>query len=185
MPQTPTYGFEYETPQSKPGITLTGDIDGSSPILAEQVEIVIAGIDARVASAEEDISILQAGAAHDTGWLALSVTPGSGFSAALVAVYRRWGPMAAIRVEFQRTGAALTANAQGNIVGDPTLCTINTTEVRPDQQLVAVINASVTSGSGIMSTGGLITIADLNSNSSIATDDVVRVTSTYFVSTFV
>lgn len=184
MPQTPTYGFEYETPQSKPGVTLTGDIDGSSPILAEQVETVIAGIDSRVASAEEDISILQTGAAHDTGWIALAVTASAGFST-VTALYRQWGPVVSIRVEFTRTGADIVANSQGNIVGDPSLCTIDNVDARTSEQFVATINASVTSGSGIMSTAGNISIADLNSNSVIATDNTVRVTSTYFVNTFV
>lgn len=52
MPETPIYGFSYETPQSKPGITLTGDIDGSSPILAEQVEAVAAAFDSRLTNVE-------------------------------------------------------------------------------------------------------------------------------------
>jgi hypothetical protein len=69
MPMTPTYGFEYETPLTKPGITLTGDSDGSSPILAEQVETALAGIDARLAAAEGDISVLQAASPSDTGLL--------------------------------------------------------------------------------------------------------------------
>lgn len=52
MPQTPIYGFSFETPQTKPGITLTGDIDGSSPILAEEVEDVMAAFDSRLTSVE-------------------------------------------------------------------------------------------------------------------------------------
>lgn len=52
MPETPIYGLSFETPQSKPGITLTGDIDGSSPILAEQVENVAAAFDSRLTSIE-------------------------------------------------------------------------------------------------------------------------------------
>lgn len=184
MPETPNYGFEYETPQSKPGITLTGDIDGSAPILAEQVDTALAGIDSRLTGAESSIAVLQAGVAHDTGWIALSVTAGTGFSSPTIALYRQWGPVVSIRLEFTRTGAALTANAQGNIIGDPSLCTINTVEARPSQQWVATIGSSTTSGTGIMSTAGNISIADLNSSSSIATDDTVRVTETYFVSTF-
>ena len=52
MPETPIYGLSFETPQSKPGITLTGDIDGSSPILAEQVEAVAAAFDSRLTAVE-------------------------------------------------------------------------------------------------------------------------------------
>jgi hypothetical protein len=184
MPETANYGFEYETPQSKPGITLTGDIDGSAPILAEQVDAVIAGIDSRLTGAEGSIATLEAGASHDTGWLALAVTPGTGFTLS-TAVYRQWGPVVSIRIDCTRTGADIVANSQGNVVGDPLLCTIDNVDVRTSEQLVATINASVTSGSGIMATSGTISIADLNSNSVIATDNIVRVTSTYFATTFV
>jgi hypothetical protein len=52
MPVTPIYGLPFETPQSKPGITLTGDSDGSSPILAEAVESVLAVIEARITAIE-------------------------------------------------------------------------------------------------------------------------------------
>lgn len=184
MPETANYGFEYETPQSKPGITLTGDIDGSAPILAEQVDTVISGIDTRLTAAEGSIAILEAGTPSDTGWLALAVTPGTGFTT-LTNVYRRWGPIASIRVEFTRTGAAIVAGTTGNVSGDPTLCTIDNVDLRPSQQWVANIKSSDTSGSGFITTAGVIGIADLNSNSDIETDAVVRVTETYFVSTFV
>lgn len=183
MPQTPTYGFEYETPQSKPGVTLTGDIDGSSPILAEQVETVIAGIDARVAATEGDVAALQAVTASDSGWLVLSTTPAAGF-ALTSAVYRRWGPMVMIRVEYQRTGADLVANASGNIVGDPLVVTINTVNARPSENIPVLIHSSVTSGSGVINTLGAINLTDLHSNSAILTDHQVRITATYFGPSF-
>lgn len=52
MPETANFGFEYETPQSKPGITLTGDADGSAPILAEQVDDALAAVDSRLTGVE-------------------------------------------------------------------------------------------------------------------------------------
>lgn len=52
MPETPIYSLPFETPQSKPGITLTGDSDGSSPILAEAVEAVLASFEARLTAIE-------------------------------------------------------------------------------------------------------------------------------------
>lgn len=183
MPQTPTYGFEYETPQSKPGVTLTGDIDGSSPILAEQVETVIAGIDARVAATEGDVAALQAVTASDSGWLVLSTTPAAGF-ALTSAVYRRWGPMVMIRIEYQRTGADIVANASGNVVGDPLVATINTVDARPSENIPVLIHASVTSGACVINTLGAINLTDLNSSSSILTDHQVRVTATYFGPSF-
>lgn len=183
MPESANYGFEYETPQSKPGITLTGDMDGSAPILAEQVDTVLSGIDSRLTGAEGSIAILQAASANDTGWLNLSSSPASGWIAS-ISLYRRWGPIVALRLQLQRTGADITANASGNVVGDPTFVTINNVDARPDQPTVTLIHASVTSGGGVINTNGTISITDLNSNSSIGTDDLVRVSHTYFVSTF-
>jgi hypothetical protein len=52
MPETPIYSLPFETPQSKPGITLTGDSDGSHPILAESVEAVLASFESRLTAIE-------------------------------------------------------------------------------------------------------------------------------------
>lgn len=52
MPETPIYALPFETPQSKPGITLTGDSDGSHPILAEAVEAVLASFESRLTAIE-------------------------------------------------------------------------------------------------------------------------------------
>lgn len=52
MPNTPIYGLPFETPQSKPGITVTGDADGSASILAEAVEAVLATFEARLTAIE-------------------------------------------------------------------------------------------------------------------------------------
>jgi hypothetical protein len=183
MPQTPTYGFDFETPQSKPGITLTGDIDGSSPILAEQVETVIAGIDARVSAAEGDIAALQAVSPSDTGWLTLATTAGSGFTLSS-ALYRQWGPLVSVFIQFQRSGADLVIGSSGNIIGDPTMCTITTATLRPSQTWFPGYVATATSGGAVMATGGDVNLADGNSNSTIATGDLIRVTTTYFVATF-
>lgn len=184
MPETSNYGFEYETPQSKPGITLTGDIDGSAPILAEQVDSALAGIDSRLTSVEGSVATLEAAAPSDTGWLALSITPGVGFST-VTSLYRRWGPLASIVIELTRTGAPIVAGTTGNITGDPTICTINDVNLRPPQAWVASIRVSDTSGCGFIGTNGVIGIADIHSNSDIDTDAFLRLTETYFVSTFV
>lgn len=183
MPETPNYGFEYETPQSKPGITLTGDVDGSAPILAEQVDAVITGIDTRLTSAEGSIAVLQAAAASDTGWQNLNVSMASGFSLNS-AQARQWGPIMSVTVDATRTGADITANSAGNVVGDPTICTITSSLARPDRLQRVLIQCTVTSGAGSITTAGVVLITDLHSNSSLRTDDGVRVTSTYFVSTF-
>lgn len=184
MPETPTYGFEYETPQSKPGITLTGDIDGSAPILAEQVDAALGGIDARLTAAEGDIAILQTASPSDSGWLSMSVTAATGYSLDS-ALYRRWGPIISVRVSFTRTGAAVTAGSTGNVTGDPLIGTINTAALRPDTiRREVVMLCSVTSGSGFVTTAGEIHLADLHSNSSLDTDDTIRYTDTYFTASF-
>lgn len=183
MPMTPTYGFEYETPLTKPGITLTGDSDGSSPILAEQVETALAGIDSRLAAAEGDIAVLQAGLATDTGWLALSGTAGANFTV-VSALYRLWGPMVSVFVECERTGPSLAVGATGNIVGDPPLYTINTVAARPGQLWWPGFVASNTSGGSAITVAGIIVITDANSGSTIATNDFVRVTATFLGTTF-
>jgi hypothetical protein len=183
MPSTPTYGFPFETPQTKPGITLTGDIDGSSPILAEEVERALTNTDARVAAAEGNIAALQTTDATDTGWLTLTVTPAAGFTA-ISNVYRRWGPVTMIRVQMNRSGADIVAGATGNVVGDPLMFTITNAAALPDQIIPCMVNCSVTSGGSLIDTSGAVNITDLNSNSAIATGDTARIYATYFTATF-
>lgn len=182
MPETPTYGFPYETPQTKPGITLNGDSDGSSPILAEEVETVIAGLDARVSTNEGDITALQGLAPNDTGWQNLALTPDTGFTVN-TALYRRWGPVVAIIVRLNRTGADITANAQGNIPDD-LVATIDTIAIRPDQTIRVHVECSITSGSAFINTSGGIVLSALHTNSSLRTNDIMSISPTYFVATF-
>ena len=183
MPETATYGFEYETPQSKPGITLTGDQDGSAPILAEQVDSVLSGLDSRLTAAEGAITVLQSGSPSDTGWQTLNVAAGSGFTV-LESIYRHWGPVVSIRLQLERIGADITANSSGNVTGDPTVCTISTASARPDRQRLVIARCFITSGSAQIGTTGVVAITDLHSNSSLRTGDDIRITDTYFVSTF-
>lgn len=181
MPETANFGFEYETPQSKPGITLTGDIDGSAPILAEQVDTALAGIDTRVTGTESAIAALQAGVVHDTGWVALTTAAAGGYTVT-TSLYRHWGPVVSIQIVLTRTGGNFPANSAGNVT-DTTLCTINTTTARPVNQTYTAIQMSVTSGTALINTNGTVVIADMHSNSVISTDDVVRISTTYFVAT--
>lgn len=183
MPETANYGFEYETPQSKPGITLTGDIDGSAPILAEQVDTVIAGIDSRLTGAEGSIAILEAGAAHDTGWIALSVAPAAGFTLAS-ALYRHWGPMISVDINLTRSGADIVANSVGNVVGDPMVCTINTVAARPSQVTPVIGRASVTSATVDINTNGEMNITDMRGSSTLVSGNNIHFSTTYFGTTF-
>lgn len=181
MPETANFGFEHETPQSKPGITLTGDIDGTAPILAEQVDTALAGIDSRLTGAEGSIAALEAGAVSDTGWIALTVTAAGGYSVT-TSLYRHWGPVVSVHIILTRTGTAFPANSAGNVT-DTNLCTINTIDARPSQVTYTAIQMTVTSGTALVNTNGTVVIADMHANSVISTDDVVRIMTTYFVST--
>lgn len=182
MPQTSTFGFEYETPQTKPGITLTGDSDGSAPILAEQVDTALSGIDSRIAATEGDIAALQVESPSDTGWITLNVTSPGGYSMTTT-LYRRWGPLVSIVIHMQRTGGTFPANSAGGIT-DTVMCNINTVEARPSQLTQCLVRTTLTSGAVDIATNGAITIVDLHANSVINTDDFVRIAHTYFVSTF-
>lgn len=48
MPNTTNYGFEYESPNSLPGTTLTGGPGGGSPILAIQVDTALGSVETKV-----------------------------------------------------------------------------------------------------------------------------------------
>lgn len=48
MPNTANYDFEYESPTSLPGTTLTGGPAGGSPILAQQVDSALASVETKV-----------------------------------------------------------------------------------------------------------------------------------------
>lgn len=60
MPSTSNFGFEYETPNTLPGVTLTGGPDGTSPILAQQVDAALTGIDNQTEDNTDDIAVMQA-----------------------------------------------------------------------------------------------------------------------------
>jgi hypothetical protein len=56
MPSTSNYSFEYESPTSLPGASLTGGPGGSSPILAIQVDAALASLAGTVANNTSSIS---------------------------------------------------------------------------------------------------------------------------------
>jgi hypothetical protein len=84
MPNTPIYGLPFETPQTKPGITLTGDADGSAPILAEAVESILASFEARLTSIETTGYRLYTTLYFTSGATAFTKSSYPGFKAARV-----------------------------------------------------------------------------------------------------
>lgn len=84
MPNTPIYGLPFETPQSKPGITLTGDSDGNAAILAEAVEAVLATFEARLTEIETTGYRLLTTVYYTTGVTVFTKASYDGFKAARV-----------------------------------------------------------------------------------------------------
>jgi hypothetical protein len=66
VPNTSNYDFEYESPSSLPGTTLTGGPGGGSPILAIQVDSALAAIETKVdinaANITENTASIESGA---------------------------------------------------------------------------------------------------------------------------
>lgn len=60
MPSTPNYGFDYESPTSLPGVTLTGGPTNTFPILAVQVDTALNDLQGTVDSQGADIATLSA-----------------------------------------------------------------------------------------------------------------------------
>src|SRR5688500_20162652 len=60
MPNTSNYGFDYESPSSLPGVTLTGGPTTSSPILAVQADAALASVENTVSAHAADIAALEA-----------------------------------------------------------------------------------------------------------------------------
>lgn len=60
MPNTSNYGFDYESPTSLPGTTLTGGPTSTMPILAVQVDSAIASLSTVVTEQATEIASLQA-----------------------------------------------------------------------------------------------------------------------------
>jgi hypothetical protein len=59
MPVTSNFGFDYESPSSLPGVTLTGGPSNASPILAVQIDAAMTTQSGRVDDVESDILAIQ------------------------------------------------------------------------------------------------------------------------------
>jgi hypothetical protein len=72
VPITASWGFEYESPSSLPGITLTGGPGGSSPILAVQVDAALNTVTGLIDDVVTDIGTIN----DDIDALELDITAG-------------------------------------------------------------------------------------------------------------
>lgn len=92
--------------------------------------------------------------------------------------YRIVGSRIELNVNVRRTGAAITATALGNIT-DTLMVTLTDPQFRPAMPKHHLFRSSVTSGSAVLNTNGQLTLLDMHSTSSIATNDIVRVSIDY------
>lgn len=66
MPNTSNYGFDYESPTSLPGTTLTGGPTTTMPVLAVQVDAALAALASMVSDQAATIAALQASVTTNT-----------------------------------------------------------------------------------------------------------------------
>lgn len=66
MPNTPNYGFDYESPTSLPGTTLTAGPTATMPVLAVQVDAALAALANTVSDQATTIATLQSTVATNT-----------------------------------------------------------------------------------------------------------------------
>lgn len=59
MPTTANFDFEYETPSTLPGITITGGPSGATPILAVQVDDALTGVRNTAEDNAANIAVIQ------------------------------------------------------------------------------------------------------------------------------
>lgn len=129
----------------------------------------------------DDVETALAGLIPDSGGKTnvLSVTPATGFSVVTTS-YRTIGKKMWLLIQLSRTGAALTADSGGNF-GDTAAATINDTALRPAFSWFGPYRATVTGGSCQLNTGGVLTLTDAHSGSSISTGNNVYVYARYTI----
>lgn len=112
-----------------------------------------------------------------------TVTPASGWTLTSSAAIKTAGVITWI-ILATRSGADITATATGNVSPDVTVATIPV-NWRPSSTITAVTSvpgnfvAENTSGGCLIQASGGVVITDMNSSSTIATGNVVRVSFTY------
>lgn len=117
----------------------------------------------------------------DSGLLSMALTPAAGWSV-VGDEYRIVGPWLFFDLSFERTGANLVANAQGNIA-DELVATIDDPALRPAMtNWVGLYRAGFTGGGALINGGsGNFTITSAHSTSTISTGDDVVIGGVYSI----
>lgn len=118
----------------------------------------------------------------DTGIITLPNTLATNWDTATdVIQYRLRGKHLHMHCQVTRTNTAITANAAGNVSGDPLIFTITTVGLRPPWPIHVIGRGTVTSGAVYIDTDGTCKIGDLHSTSSIAVGDELRFSASWLV----
>jgi hypothetical protein len=159
------------------------EVDDLAGIFADQATSVQAALAAiRTSLAPVPVS--------DTGWLLTGLTVASGWSgiadsvgstsAPLKGGMRKVGSHVELRFRVTRTGAAITANAQGNF-GDNLIATINNTALRPAGNIYASFDITGTGMGGCrIEPDGTINVVDAYPSAKINSGAIIQVTANYF-----
>ncbi|WP_205327560.1 hypothetical protein [Glycomyces sp. YM15] len=163
------------------GSSLHGGQTGTAPVLPDLVDADMHSVFDRLGGHDTRL------AAHDTRLNALEsriaqqpiqgITAASGWAVS-EAAYWRWGPIVSIAVSMSRTGATLTADSAGNIA-DTAIFTLPAA-FHPPAQWFGSFTASLTGGTYVISTSGLVTMMTAHTNSQITNAHTLRVFTTYF-----
>jgi hypothetical protein len=126
----------------------------------------------------------------DTGWTLAGITVAGGWSGVadangnasnLKGGMRKIGSLVELRFRVTRSGAALTANAQGNI-GDTLVCTINNTAYRPAGNIYSTFDLGPGRGTGgcRIEADGTVNVVDAYPTAKINSGDQIQITAMYF-----
>lgn len=159
MPSTPVFNLPYPAPDETP----------NGP---EDIQALALAFETALANLVPNSGVLTN----------LAVTPGAGWST-LVNEHHVIGKKMWLHLQMQRTGAnVVTGSNPGNIEGDPLVATITNAARRPTMDCFGAFRGSVTSGSVQLTAAlGEIKIADMHTNSVIATSDTVQVYFAYAI----
>lgn len=127
--------------------------------------------------------------APDTGWSLSPIVAASGWgtktdpsgnTSSLTGGVRRYGELVEYRFRLNRSGADVVGTASGNIVGDPTIATVNPSTF-PQYVPTTVVEdrfgvVGVQAGTARMDQTGAITISDIYPNDSISNGSTIQVT---------
>lgn len=161
--------------------TNVDDLAGLFAAQATSVQAALAGLRTFATPLPQaDSGWTLAGITAATNWTGITDSMGNS-GAPLLGGMRKVGNDVEFRFRATRTGATLTANAQGNI-GDTLVCTINNTSFRPAGSIYATFDLGPGTGTGgcRIENNGSVYIVDAYPSATIIAGSRVQITSRFF-----